>query len=257
MAVIKSSERRKADALRRQAIAGANDAARRLASLRAKELHRVTRLLEDVEDTALWGSLVDNYINEAYLPQWWRGVMLKAGIPQVVDTYRTILNDPRATLELPPFEAQLADFAERRAGNNIVLVTGTFKDGIKEVIRTTLDADPNTGVELLAKRIEEQVGILQRWQCRRIAQTEALIGAAEAQEEASRATGMDVARIWCISGLGNTRDSHAAMDGKAAEGDEPFVLPDGTLMMYPHDLSFNPPAEEIINCACSCLRKVL
>jgi len=44
----------------------------------------------------------------------------------------------------------------------------------------------------------------------------------------------------------NTRDTHAALDGKVIPSEEPFVTIDGNHLMYPGDP--NGPASEVINC---------
>lgn len=44
------------------------------------------------------------------------------------------------------------------------------------------------------------------------------------------------------------RESHQAMDGKSVPFDEPFVLPSGARLDFPHD-PMGPP-EETINCGC-------
>jgi hypothetical protein len=46
------------------------------------------------------------------------------------------------------------------------------------------------------------------------------------------------------------------MDGVMVyDADEPFVLPSGEMMMYPHDSSLGASAGEIINCACDVIRR--
>ena len=58
-------------------------------------------------------------------------------------------------------------------------------------------------------------------------------------------------KIWDSTGDdGRTRDSHLQMEGVTVDIDEPFVLPDGSRMMYPGDSSLGAPAKEIINCRC-------
>ena len=95
---------------------------------------------------------------------------------------------------------------------------------------------------------------LEKWQCRRIAQTEAMIGMAEAANDAAQTLSIPFTKEWCISGLGNTRASHELTDGVMVDQDEPFALPGG-MMMYPHDTSLGADAGEIINCACCCIRR--
>jgi hypothetical protein len=44
------------------------------------------------------------------------------------------------------------------------------------------------------------------------------------------------------------------MDGVVVDGDEMFQLVD-CVMRYPHDTSTNPPAHQVVNCACTLIRR--
>jgi hypothetical protein len=60
-----------------------------------------------------------------------------------------------------------------------------------------------------------------------------------------------IVRVWDATGDSRTREDHAQMDGQEIVGiDEPFVAPDGSLMMYPGDTSLGAPAEQTIQCRC-------
>ena len=110
-------------------------------------------------------------------------------------------------------------------------------------------------IEKLTKKIYARyTGMLEKWQCRRIAQTETMIGTAEAGDMAARTLDVRFTKQWCTSGLSNVRDSHAAVDGVTVDENEPFKLPGG-LLMYPHDTSMGADASEIINCACDVIRR--
>ncbi len=98
---------------------------------------------------------------------------------------------------------------------------------------------------LLARRAED------------IARTETAQGVemarAEATKQALDKAGLPdnaVTKTWVHQGgFRNARDTHLAMNGKTVEGiDTPFHLPDGSLMLYPHD-----PAGGVANNAnCRC-----
>jgi hypothetical protein len=53
---------------------------------------------------------------------------------------------------------------------------------------------------------------------------------------------------WLQSGKLHPRENHVLMDGQLRPVDEPFNLPGGDEIMYPHDPS--APASETINCGC-------
>jgi hypothetical protein len=59
-----------------------------------------------------------------------------------------------------------------------------------------------------------------------------------------------VAEEWDAADDGDTRPSHAFMDGKPPSADGIFTTGDGFLMRYPTDRSLGAPAKEVINCRC-------
>jgi|SRR5699024_4232692 len=60
-----------------------------------------------------------------------------------------------------------------------------------------------------------------------------------------------VLKTWLTATDGRERDDHADMDGVEIPVDEPWVLPDGSQMMFPTDSSMGAPAGQIINCRCT------
>lgn len=60
-----------------------------------------------------------------------------------------------------------------------------------------------------------------------------------------------VKRIWDSAGPdGRTRPHHLEMDGQTVGMNEPFRAPDGSMLMFPGDMSLGAPPEETINCRC-------
>lgn len=58
-------------------------------------------------------------------------------------------------------------------------------------------------------------------------------------------------RRWSATLDSRTRPDHMAMDGVEVEGmDTPFILPDGSRMMYPGDTSLGASASQTIQCRC-------
>lgn len=61
-----------------------------------------------------------------------------------------------------------------------------------------------------------------------------------------------VIREWIPTGDSRTREDHREMAGKKIIGmSEPFLLPDGSKMMFPGDSSMGAAAKEIIACRCA------
>lgn len=252
---IPTAERRYQDYLRRKTLKVGNVYEARLIKARRSELRRVLALARDLSDPDALPGLIEGSLSEAsYLPEWWAGLWTTAGVPQAQSVAR-ILRQEKAAGEKDVWLATLRRYAILRAGNEIVSVTGTWKNSLLVLLRTYMAEDIGQGIEALTKKLYKgYLATLERWQCRRIAQTESMIGAAEAGALAAETLDVAFTKQWCISGLGNTRASHELMDGVIVDEREPFSLPGG-MMMYPHDPSMGADAGEIINCACACIRR--
>ena len=255
---ITPAERRYQDYLRQRGVRVANSYTRLLVSYRRAELERVLRELARTADPKMWEAAAAAYVNEAsYLPGWYQGIITTAGMTQVPATAKALAGAAEAVADEIAsgyFEQMLMDYATNRAGAEIISVTGTMKEAVQKTIGKTIAENPDIGVEKLAKRIAEAYQPTNLWEARRIAQTEMMNGLAEAEQECADFLGIPHTKQWCISGVGNSRESHIAMDGVTVDDGELFQLWD-CAMRYPHDTMFNPPAGEIINCSCSVIRR--
>ena len=251
---ITAAERRHRDYMRRRTMRVSSVYEDRLAKDRRKELRRVLDQALDYEDPIILVPLIQGQIDETdYLLEWWIALFSEAGLPSAQATARD-LRQAKAAGEAGVWLSVIRAFARTRAGRMISVVSGSWKDTLVGIVRQVLSEGVG-GVEKVAKEVYRRyLGTLERWQCRRIAQTESMVGMAEAAEAAAKTLGIRYTKQWCISGLGNTRPSHELMDGVTVDEDEPFVLPGG-MMMYPHDTSMGADAGEIINCACDCIRR--
>lgn len=61
---------------------------------------------------------------------------------------------------------------------------------------------------------------------------------------------------WDTAGDNRVRHDHALMDGQVVNFNEPFIAPDGSLMMFPGDISLGASAKQIINCRCRMKLKI-
>ena len=252
---IKTSERKRQNELRRKGLKASLKYETRLKTLRAHEVKRVLALCKDVTaEPDLWAATIDAALDErAYLPKWEEDLFRAIGLPMARSTAKD-LNKQKAAADEDFWLNELTSYAQERAGSNIVIVSGTLREELINIVRDEMLADPNLGVEKLTKRIYARYLELAKWQVRRIAQTESMIGMADAAHIAAKTLDVRYTKQWCISGLGNTRDTHLAIDGYEVDEDEPFEL-EGGLLMYPHDCSLGAAAAEIINCACCCIRR--
>lgn len=252
---IKPAERRHQDYLRRKTLRVASVYETRLEADRRKELRRVLAMAKDYTDPIAIIPLIQGQIDETpYLGKWWQGLIVDAGLPIAKATARD-LRAMKAADEEDVWLTGLRNYATTRAGSEIRVVSGTWRDTLVRQVRQILAEDLGLGIEKVTKELYRRyLATIEKWQCRRIAQTEAMIGMAEAANNAAQTLSIHFTKQWAISGLGNTRASHELMDGVIVDEDEPFVLPGG-MMMYPHDTSMGADAGEIINCACDCIRR--
>ena len=252
---ITTAERRHRDYLRRRGLAVGAVYEKRLIAARRKEIRSVLAKARDFDDPDMVIPTITKWLDESsYLGKWWQGLYVAAGVPMAKSTARD-LRQAKAAAEVDMWQRTLWRYATRRAGENIVIVTGTLKDTLVSIVSDILLGEPSIGVEALTSQIYKRyTGEFERWMARRIAQTETMIGMAEASQAAADTLDVGYTKQWAISGLGNTRENHELMDGVEVDQNEPFILPD-CQMMFPHDTSMNAPASEIINCACDCIRR--
>ena len=241
------------DYLRRKGLKVGHLYESRLLKLRRKEVGRVLDLCKEHGDITLWGDVIQSNLDESYLYDWYKGLYVDAGLPRAKSTARD-LSLGKTAPEERYWETELMRYAGEQAGEKIVIVQNTLKDELLSVVRTYMQLDSQMPIEKLARKILHDYNGIALWQARRIAQTETMIGLAEAGNIAARSLDVGFTKQWATSGLMNTRDSHLAMDGVIVDMDEPFDLVD-CQMMYPHDSSLGAPAGEIINCACDVLRR--
>lgn len=252
---ISPAVRRHQDYLRRQGLKVGAVYEARLVKLRRAEIRRVLNLARDYDSESAIEMCLQRIDERGYLPGWYGGLYRAAGLPMAESTAKDLkvskaddFGDSDAWLD------SIDTYARGRAAENVVIVSGTLKDNLIGITRRLMAEDLGLGVEKLTKRIyREYQDKLEKWMCRRIAQTETMIALGEAAAVAADTLDIAFTKQWCISGLGNTRDSHEIMDGVIVDQDELFELKGGK-MRFPHDTSLGADASEIINCACACIR---
>lgn len=253
---ISAQQRRYHDYIRRETLKTAAVYEKRLARSRRKELRRVLALCRDYDSPdAIPGVIEANISENSYLPAWYAGIYKDVGVPSARRTARD-LEQAKAAGDIDIWLQTLVQYANMRAAQAVVSVSGTFRDSLLSLVQDIMAETAGAiGVEKLTKLIYRGYqDVLEKWQIRRIAQTESMIAMADASAAAADTLDVSFTKTWCISGLGNTRESHEMMDGVTVDQDEPFSLPGG-LLMYPHDTSLGASAGEIINCACDVIRR--
>ena len=73
--------------------------------------------------------------------------------------------------------------------------------------------------------------------------------------EHGKELGYRMRKRWVATMDHRTRDEHLAMDGVEVDTDLPFVMPDGTKMMFPGDP--NGGAHQVVNCRCTMVEFIM
>lgn len=63
--------------------------------------------------------------------------------------------------------------------------------------------------------------------------------------------GFTIYKRWIATTDGRVREDHLAMNGVEVPLNEPFILPDGSKVMFPGDISMGAPPEQVIQCRCT------
>lgn len=247
--------RRHMDYLRLKALKTAGVYETRLKALRRSEVRRVLAMCSD-SGTAPdeWAGIIRTNIAEPYVADIEKRLVLDVGLPQAKSTARDMSRAKADGSEVlqSMWMTALSKYAQERAGELIVSVSGTLKDDLVNILQRRM-AEGFGGVEKLTLDIFAEYRELEEWQIRRIVQTETMMGIAKAGDAAAQTLDVKFTKTWSVSGLGNSRDTHLAVDGVTVAQDEPFRV-GRSYLMYPHDHSLGAEAGEVINCACSCIR---
>lgn len=250
---ITTAERNHINYLRRKGLQVGHVYEQKLLKARREEVRRVLKMCRDYSNPEMWPEVIDSMLDESgYYYDWMKGLYLNAGLPRAKSITRDL---SRSKAEDPSgmWEQELVRYAQNRAGENIVSVEGSLKDELVRLLRARLNEDDNLGVEKLTQQLFRDYGKIAEWMVRRIAQTETMIGMAEAGAIAADSLDVGFTKQWCIAGI-RTRESHLVLDGVEIDQEDLFNV--GTSMMrWPHDSSFGADAGEIINCACDVIRR--
>lgn len=250
---INPATRRHLDYLRLKALRTAAAYETRLRKCRRAEVKRVLELCRE-KDPAEWAGVIDTNLSEPYLRNIETGLLTSVGMPHAKSVVRDMNKAKAGESEVltSMWLNAIESYANDRVGELIVSVTGTLKETLIQILQDRM-ADEVTGIEKLTLDVFKNYKELELWQVRRIIQTETMFGLGKAGDAAARSLGVKFTKQWSISGLGNSRDSHIAVDGVIVAQEEPFKV-GRSLLMYPHDTSLGAQAKEVINCACDVIR---
>ena len=143
---VTNAERRQRDEMRREGLRVGAVYEKRLEKLRRKELKRVLGIALDYQVGALPDVIAENIDESGYLPKWWQGLWMQAGTPYAEDVAKW-LRESKAVPERDVWLSQLRTYATTRAGNEITIVTGTWKDSLIKIVRAIMESDLGMGIE--------------------------------------------------------------------------------------------------------------
>ena len=121
---------------------------------RRGELRRVLELCRDYDNTDVIPGIIEASISETgYLGEWWQGLWVAAGVPRAKSVARDMRVAKAAGEGAEDYWLQtLRRYATQRAGNNIVIVSGTWKSSLVALSRSLMEEDLKYAVEKLPWR---------------------------------------------------------------------------------------------------------
>jgi hypothetical protein len=137
-------------------------------------------------------------------------------------------------------------FVRGRLGQRITWITGTTKDVFISVCQRLVDEaiKEGYGVDKIARDIQRELNISEKYRAERIARTEVVSASNEGSYAGAKSTGLDMDKMWMSYVDDRTRDSHLPMPvgvgGEVVGMDELF----SNGLEYPGDPSGD--AEEVI-----------
>ena len=221
--------------------------------IRTKRTKGITAALDDLAERGVPPSLWANEVDyaEPWMSPLLTDMYLNIGHTGAVEVANRLLARKADTTDV--FTRAILDWVRTNLGTRITIMGDTIATWLRQTIAGIYEANSAEGVEKLTRLLYDETqdkwAEIRKWQCRRIAQTEAMNSMNVAGLAAADALGIPYEKTWSISGI-NTRETHAAVDG--------ITLPQGGLftvggypMERPMDDRYGAPAGEVINCACT------
>ena len=141
-------------------------------------------------------------------------------------------------------------FLSTDGGSKITSVQGTLVEDIIKAIQEKLKGGESlVTLQNVIYELARQSGTFYKWQALRIARTETTSASNFASyREASKAP-YKMTKVWIAAKDDRTRHDHKIENGQSVDFEEPFVMADGSLLMYPGDTTAK--ASQVINCRCT------
>lgn len=216
--------------------------------------------LSDVQTTADIEGVIERFEPTVNVRDYFTRLYVHTGVGMAGKIKKDLTNSSKKTnfdSDIDIWTEQMIDFVNTRCGTKIAAITRQNYSDIERVARQAigLGAEQGMGAEQIAKLIMNQQGEIAKWRALRIARTEVVSASNEGAMLGAESTGIEVKKIWLATGVpgpsGFMREDHDMMNEVAVDMNEPFILPDGTQMMFPGDPDPEVPASHVINCRCT------
>ena len=141
-------------------------------------------------------------------------------------------------------------FLTGEGGSKIVSIRGTLIEDIIKAIQIKIEE--NATLVELQKAIYEIVTKSQqfyKWQALRIARTETTFASGFAAMRTASQYNFELTKQWIAAKDDRTRKDHRIENGQIVDYNDPFIMNDGSQMMYPGDPKGKPA--QVINCRCT------
>lgn len=180
---------------------------------------------------------------------------------EMVNVYEINYNDTAKILKFTPIDHTAIKKILTKEENPFNLVTGlTDKVGLRNKLKGELMSGLLKGESIpkIAKRIKTLTEKNLRDSVR-IARTETTRVQNSAKMDIGKEgqrLGYEMEKVWIATTDGRVREDHLAMNGVAVDQDDPFILPDGSKMMFPGDISLGADASQVCNCRCTIIERI-
>lgn len=141
-------------------------------------------------------------------------------------------------------------FLAGEGGSKIVSIRGTLIEDVIKAIQIKIEE--NATLVELQKAIYEIVTKSQqfyKWQALRIARTETTFASGFAAMRTASQYNFELTKQWIAAKDDRTRRDHRIENGQIVDYNDPFIMADGSQMMYPGDPKGK--ASQVINCRCT------
>jgi uncharacterized protein with gpF-like domain len=145
---------------------------------------------------------------------------------------------------------QLLLFLSNEGGIKITSVRETLIESVIEAVKKQLGENATViDIQNAIYNVVKRSQSFYKWQALRIARTETTSASGLAAFETARQSNLVMTKEWISATDNRTRRDHIIENGQIIDLEEPFVMADGSSLLYPGDTKGKP--SQVINCRCT------